>query len=96
MKLFIGNIAPEVREDELKQLFIPFGDVQEIKIIFDKYTKESRRFGFAIMADVEGALSAIKKLDGKKYKGHKLQVNQARTRVKARKGSNRRTGLPSY
>lgn len=96
MKIFVGNIAPELTEDELKQLFSQFGDVRILKIIFDKYTNESRRFGFVTMADAECAISAIKKLNGKKYKGKKLQVNQARTQVKARKRSNRRNGLPNY
>jgi RNA recognition motif-containing protein len=96
MKLFVGNIGEDVTEDELKQTFAQFGKVQEAKIVFDKYTRESRNFAFVKMADPASALSAIKKLNGKKYKGKRLQVNEARTRVRACKGENRRNGPPKY
>jgi RNA recognition motif-containing protein len=96
MKLFVGNIAPEVTEKELRETFTQFGDVEQLKIVFDKFTQESRNFGYVKMADPEAGISAIKKLNGKKYKGQKLQVNQARTHVRGRKGNNRRNGLPKY
>jgi len=96
MKLFVGNIAVEVTEDELKETFAQYGDVQEAKIVFDKYTQESRNFAFIKMANPASALSAIKELNGIEYKGKKLQVNEARTRVRACKGGNRRNGLPKY
>jgi RNA recognition motif-containing protein len=96
MKLFIGNIALDVTEEELKQLFNKFGDVEQAKIVFDKFTHQSRNFGYVKMAEPESAISAIKKLNGKKYKGHKLQVNQARTHIRGRKGNNRRNGPPRY
>jgi splicing factor 3B subunit 4 len=96
MKVFVGNIAPDVTEKELWETFTKFGDVEEVKIVFDKLTKESRHFGYVRMNDPECALSAIKKLNGKKYKGKKLQVNRARTQFRPRKGNNRRNGPPKY
>jgi RNA recognition motif-containing protein len=96
MKLFIGNIDPKTTEEELRKTFSQYGDVQEVKIVFDKLTRESRHFGFVKMGDPESALSAIKKLNGKYFKEKKLQVNQARSQVRARKGINRRNGPPKY
>jgi RNA recognition motif-containing protein len=96
MKLFVGNITTKVTEEDLKNIFAHYGDVIEVRIVVDKYTRESRGFGYVTMGDPESGISAIKKLNGKKYKGRKLQVNQARTQVIGRKGENRRNGLPRY
>lgn len=90
MKIFISQISPEVTEEELKKLLEKYGIVESIKIIRDKYTNESREFGYAWMPDDSQAQSAIRDLKEKMFKGQKLQVNEARTRFKDIRSSERR------
>ena len=82
MKIFVGSFSPEISEDDLRMLFSIFGDVESVSIIFDKFTKESRCFGFVFMPNLKQAISAILHLNGKEIKGKKIQVNEARTQSK--------------
>ena len=78
MKLYVGNLSYDISEDELKELFEPFGEVESIKIITDQYTGKSKGFGFIEMADRSGGEQAINGLNGKEIKNRALTVNEAR------------------
>jgi RNA recognition motif-containing protein len=80
MNIYIGNIAKDVTEEELKEQFLAFGDVSSCVIIKDKFTGESRGFGFVEMPSKEQAQKAISLLNGKDLKGRPLTVNEARPR----------------
>ena len=71
-------------EEDLKQAFEGFGQVESVKIIKDKYSGESRGFGFVEMPDKAEAESAIEGLNGKELKGRRLNVNEARPRSEGR------------
>ena len=90
MKIFVGNFAPEINEDDLRNLFSMFGEVEDVSIIYDKYTQESRCFGYVIMPNPKIARIAIYRLNGKEIKGRKLHVNEARTHSKGYPGEERR------
>ncbi len=77
--LYVGNLPYSTSEDDLKELFDQYGEVNSAKIITDRETGRSRGFGFVEMATdgVEGAISA---LDGKEFGGRSLRVNEARER----------------
>jgi RNA recognition motif-containing protein len=70
----------EATEDDLKEAFEAFGEVTSAKIIKDKFTGDSRGFGFVEMSNNTEAQAAISGLDGKDLKGSALRVNEARPR----------------
>jgi RNA recognition motif-containing protein len=80
MNIYVGNLLREATEDDLRQAFEAFGQVTSVKIITDRYTGDSRGFGFVEMPNAQEAKSAISGLDGKDLKGRTLKVNEARPR----------------
>jgi RNA recognition motif-containing protein len=81
MNIYAGNLSREVTEDELRQAFEEFGQVEKVNIIKDKYSGESKGFGFVEMPSKEEGQSAIDNLNGKELKGRPLNVNEARPRT---------------
>ena len=87
MNIYIGNLSYEVTEEDLKQAFEAFGQVESAKIIKDMYTGRSKGFGFVEMPDNAAAQSAIDGLNDTELKGRTLKVNKARPRTEGRGGS---------
>lgn len=96
MKIFVGNISPDVKEEELEKMFSEFGEVESAEIVFDKFTGESRKFGFIKMPNESEATKAIDNINGKNLKGKKLRVNKARRSIQGREDGNRRSGPPKF
>ncbi len=86
MNIYIGNLSYEVTEEDLKQAFETFGEVESVKIIKDKYTNRSKGFGFVEMPDNANAQSAINDLNDTEIKGRTIKVNEARPRSESRGG----------
>jgi len=84
MNIYVGNLSNEVTEEDLKQAFETFGQVESVKIIQDKYTNRSKGFGFVEMASKAEGQSAIDGLNGKELKGKAVNVNEARPRTESR------------
>ena len=80
MNIYVGNLPYGVTEDELKQVFVEFGEVSEAVIIMDKYSGRSKGFGFVEMANDDEAEEAIKSLNDTDLKGRNIKVNKARPR----------------
>jgi len=83
MNIYVGNLANEVTEEDLKQAFDAFGKVESVNIIKDKYTNRSKGFGFVEMASKAEGQSAIDGLNGKEIKGKAVNVNEARPRTES-------------
>lgn len=83
MNIYVGNLAREVTEDELREAFEAFGEVASAKIITDRISGESRGFGFVEMPTDAEAQEALSGLDGKELKGRPIKVNKARPRSDA-------------
>ena len=81
MNIYAGNLSRDVTEDDLKLAFEEFGQVESVNIIKDKYSGESKGFGFVEMPSKNEGQSAIDSLNGKDLKGGKLNVNEARPRT---------------
>jgi len=81
MNIYVGNISRTATEQDLKEAFESFGAVQSAAIIKDKFSGESRGFGFVEMPNKEEAEKAIAALNGKDLKGRTLTVNEARPRT---------------
>jgi RNA recognition motif-containing protein len=80
MNIYVGNLSYNVTEDELKKLFSEFGEVTTVNIITDKFSGQSKGFGFVEMTNDSEAEEAIKALDGSELKGRNIKVNQAKPR----------------
>jgi RNA recognition motif-containing protein len=81
MNLYIGNLSREVTEDELRKAFEAFGQVTTVNIIKDRYSGESRGFGFVEMPTKTEAQAAITGLNGTSLKERTLSVSEARPRA---------------
>ena len=81
MNIYVGNLSPEVSEDELRQAFESFGQIASVNIIKDRYTGQPRGFGFIEMSVDTEAQAAIDGLDGTPLKEQKLTVSKARPRT---------------
>ena len=92
MNMYVGNLSYEVTEEDLREAFEGFGKVASVKIIKDRWSGESKGFGFVEMPETAEAQSAIKGLSGKMLKGRALNVNEARPRSESHRGDARRGG----
>lgn len=79
--IFVGNLSFNTSEDELRQLFEPYGQVDRISIMTDRDTGRSRGFGFVEMASDEEGEKAIAGLNGSQVGGRTLNVNEARPKT---------------
>ena len=86
MNLYVGNLSREVTEDELRQAFEAFGQVATASIIKDRYSGESRGFGFVEMAAKAEAQAAIDGLNGTSLGERTLSVSEARPRAEGGRG----------
>jgi len=77
MKMYVGNLIYNMTEKELKNLFIPFGEVISSLIIKDQYTRQSKNMGYVRMATPEEAKRAAQELNGKKINNRYLVVRKA-------------------
>ena len=81
MNIYVGNVSYSVTEEDLRQAFEGFGQVTSVSIIKDKFSGQSKGFGFVEMPVKEEAQAAIGALNGKELKGRTLNVNEARPRT---------------
>lgn len=78
MNIYAGNLPYTLSESDLKDLFSPFGEVTNVKIIKDNYSNQSKGFGFVEMANVSDGQRAIKELNETTLQDRKIIVNEAR------------------
>ncbi len=81
MNIYVGNLSFQVTEDDLRKAFEPFGQTSSVNLVKDKFTGESRGFGFVEMSGKAEGEAAIKGLDGTDLGGRPLKVNEARPRT---------------
>lgn len=80
MNIYIGNLAYSVTEDELRDAFSEFGQVESSSIIIDKFSGRSKGFGFVDMTNDNEAREAIESLNDKDLNGRTIKVNEAKPR----------------
>ena len=88
-KLYVGNLAFSVTNDDLEALFSQVGTVASAVVVSDKFSGQSRGFGFVEMESSGDATKAISEFDGKDLKGRNLKVNEARPREFGGRGGGR-------
>ena len=79
--IFVGNLSFNTSEEELRQLFEPYGQVDRVSILTDRETGRSRGFGFVEMANSEEGEKAIAALNGSDFGGRAINVNEARPKA---------------
>lgn len=81
MNIYVGNLAWEVKDDDLMQAFSQYGQVSSARVVNDNFTGRSKGFGFVEMADTAEAEAAIEALNNKELKGRAMRVNEARPKA---------------
>ena len=80
MDIFVGNFPWDTTEEQLQEAFAAFGEVERVKLIYDRETQRPRGFGFVTMTNDSEAQTAIRELDGKEFGGRNLRVNEGQRR----------------
>ena len=80
MNKYVGNLPYSVTEDDLQQAFSQFGEVASVSLITDKFSGQSKGFGFVEMPNNSEADTAIKAMNESDLKGRNIKVNQAKPR----------------
>ena len=78
MNIYVGNLSWGLKDQDLANLFAPYGEVSSAKIVMDKFTQRSKGFGFVEMPNDEQAQAAIAQLNGSEVEGRNLVVNESR------------------
>jgi RNA recognition motif-containing protein len=78
MNIYVGNLSRQTKEDDLRPLFEPFGNIMSLNVIKDRFTGESKGFGFVEMSKKSEGEAAIEALNGSDFMGQKITVNEAR------------------
>jgi RNA recognition motif-containing protein len=81
MNIYVGNLSYNTTEDELRGVFAKFGEVASVNLITDKFSGQSKGFGFVEMPSNSEADAAIKGLSGTSLGGRNITVNQAKPRA---------------
>jgi RNA recognition motif-containing protein len=82
-KIYVGNMSYSTSEDSIRSLFAPYGEVVSVSLITDRYTGESKGFGFVEMAQEAQATAAISGLNGRELDGRQLRVNVAQDKPRS-------------
>ena len=90
-KVYVANISFNATEQDIRDLFSEYGEIESVKMITDKYTGQSRGFTFVEMESEDDAKKAISALNGSTFMGRTLTVAEARPQQK-RQGFRDRTG----
>lgn len=96
MNIFVGNLSRRVSENELRAAFEPFGEVASAVVIKDKFSGQSRGFGFVEMQNDDEANKAIQELNGSDMNGRALACSVARPREERPQGDSFRRDSGGY
>ena len=90
MNIYVGQLPYSVTEEELREMFVKYGEVSSLNLIMDRYSGQSKGFGFIEMPNNSEADQAIKGLNKSMFKGREIKVNQAEERSKKKTFRNKR------
>jgi cold-inducible RNA-binding protein len=91
-KIYVGNVSFNASEDDIKELFAPYGEIVSVKLISDQQTGRPRGFGFVEMASAEAAKTAIEALNGKPVMDRNIAVSEAKPQQSRDRGPGNREG----
>jgi len=85
MNIYVGNLPWDLTEEDLREAFAAFGEVETAKLVTDRETGKARAFGFVEMPNKDEGTAAISGLNEKDLKGRSIKVNEARPRTENRR-----------
>ena len=85
MHIYVGNLPWDLTEEDLREAFAAFGEVETAKIVTDRETGRARGFGFVEMSNKDEGTAAISGMNEKDLKGRSIKVNEARPRTENRR-----------
>ncbi len=91
-RLFIGNLGYSTSEQELRDVFAPYGAIVDVTIVSDRITGQSRGFGFVELESASDISRAIRELDGSLLAGRNIKVSEARERTGGGRGTRGSSG----
>jgi RNA recognition motif-containing protein len=89
MNIYVGNLAFNVTEEDLKAIFADFGEVSSVNIVKERFSGQSKGFGFVEMPNNSEADKAMKALNGSKLKEQSIKLSQAKPPSKRQSGRSR-------
>jgi len=92
MNIYVGNLSWGLKDQDLANMFTPYGEVASAKIVMDKFTQRSKGFGFVEMPNDEQAQAAIAQLNGTEIEGRNLVVNESRPKEGGSDGGYKKRG----
>jgi RNA recognition motif-containing protein len=81
MRIYVGNLSYSVTSEDLREAFSQYGEVASAEVVQDKFSGQSKGFGFVDLPDNSDADRAIKELNDQVFKGRKMTVNEAKPRA---------------
>ena len=81
INIYVGNLSRDTSEDDLRQAFEAFGQVNSATVVKDRFSGESRGFGFVEMPSQDEAQTAVNEMNGKDLSGRTINVNEARPKT---------------
>ncbi|MCF8302888.1 MAG: RNA-binding protein [Bacteroidales bacterium] len=87
MNIFVAKLSPETKNEDLQELFEEFGVVNSAKVIMDRETGNSKRYGFVEMENDDEAMSAIERLNDSEFDNSRIVVKKARPKIEQRRPS---------
>lgn len=92
MNIFIGNLNYDLTEDDIREIFEEYGELNSVKVISDKFTGRSKGFGFVEMLNDDEAKKAIEELNGAEVEGRSIVVNESIEKKRDNRGGGFRGG----
>lgn len=86
MDIYVGNLSYQTNDQELRELFEQYGNVTSSRVITDKFSGQSKGFGFVEMPDAEEANKAISALNEQEFMGRNLRVNESQPKPRGDRG----------
>jgi RNA recognition motif-containing protein len=86
MDIYVGNLPYQTNDDDLRELFAAYGNVSSARVIMDKFSGQSRGFGFIEMPDKNEAETAIQNTNGQDFQGRALRVNESQPKPRGERG----------
>ena len=92
MDIYVGNLAYQTSDSDLNELFAQYGTVNSARVITDKFSGDSKGFGFIEMPEKTEALEAITATNDMEFMGRKLRVNESQPKPRGERGERRGGG----
>jgi len=89
VNIYVGNLPSGVSEEEIREMFVKYGEVESVTLVKDRFSGQSKGFGFVDMPSNSEADQVIKALNKSMLQGKEIKVNQVQPQKRGKKNSRR-------